>query len=48
VRGTVWLTEDRCGGTYTRVKRGVVAVDDFARNRTVLVRAGKSYFAKRR
>jgi hypothetical protein len=48
VRGTVWLTEDRCGGTYTRVKRGVVAVDDFAAKRTVLVRAGKSYFAKRR
>ena len=26
VRGTKWLTEDRCNGTLVRVKRGVVAV----------------------
>jgi hypothetical protein len=48
VRGTVWLTEDRCDGTYTRVKRGVVAVDDFVTDRSVVLRAGKSYFAAAR
>jgi hypothetical protein len=29
VRGTRWLTEDRCDGTLTRVRRGVVEVEDF-------------------
>jgi len=29
VRGTRWLTEDRCDGTITRVVRGEVLVDDF-------------------
>jgi hypothetical protein len=29
VRGTRWLTEDRCDGTLTRVSRGVVEVEDF-------------------
>lgn len=29
VRGTKWLTEDRCDGTVTRVERGVVVVEDF-------------------
>jgi hypothetical protein len=29
VRGTRWLTEDRCDGTLTRVARGTVEVEDF-------------------
>ena len=29
VRGTKWLTEDRCNGTLFRVKRGSVTVRDF-------------------
>jgi hypothetical protein len=29
VRGTRWLTEDRCDGTLTRVVRGTVEVEDF-------------------
>lgn len=29
VRGTRWLTEDRCDGTLTRVVRGEVSVEDF-------------------
>ena len=45
VRGTVWTTVDRCDGTLTTVKRGRVAVRDFRRRRTVVVRAGKSYLA---
>ena len=46
VRGTKWLTEDRCNGTLVRVKRGVVAVRDFARKKTVIVKKGKSYLAR--
>jgi len=48
VRGTRWLVEDRCNGTLTRVTKGRVAVRDFVRKRTVIVRAGKQYLAKRR
>jgi hypothetical protein len=29
VRGTRWLTEDRCDGTLTKVVRGTVDVEDF-------------------
>jgi hypothetical protein len=46
VRGTTWETVDRCDGTLTRVRRGKVAVRDFRRRKTILVRAGKSYLAR--
>jgi uncharacterized repeat protein (TIGR01451 family) len=46
VRGTVWLTAERCDGSLTTVRRGVVAVYDKVKKKTVLVRAGKSYLAK--
>jgi hypothetical protein len=46
VRGTVWTITDRCDGTLTAVKRGRVAVRDFRRKRTIVVRAGKSYLAR--
>jgi hypothetical protein len=45
VRGTIWLTEDRCDGTLVVVKRGVVSVLDRVHHRTVLVTAGHSYLA---
>ena len=48
VRGTTWVTTDRCDGTLTKVTRGRVAVRDFRRKRTVVVRAGKSYLARAR
>ena len=48
VRGTTWEVADRCDGTLTKVTRGKVAVRDFRRGRTVLVRAGKSYLARAR
>jgi hypothetical protein len=48
VRGTRWLTEDRCGATLTRVAAGAVAVRDRLRHRTVIVRAGHSYLARTR
>jgi streptogramin lyase len=47
VRGTIWLTQDTCKSTTVRVRRGVVAVFDQVRRKTVLVRAGKSYTARR-
>jgi hypothetical protein len=46
VRGTRWLTEDRCDGTLTRVTNGAVVVRDFKRHRSVVVRAGHSYLAR--
>jgi hypothetical protein len=46
VRGTIWATADRCDGTLVRVRRGAVIVSDFPRNKTVTVRAGRSYLAK--
>ena len=48
VRGTVWITADRCDGTLTTVKRGKVAVRDFRRKRTITLRTGKSYLARAR
>ncbi len=48
VRGTRWLTEDRCDGTLTRVTDGAVVVRDLARHRRVVVRAGHSYLARKR
>jgi hypothetical protein len=46
VRGTIWLVEDRCEGTLTRVRRGTVQVRDFKRKKTVTVKAGHSYLAR--
>ena len=46
VRGTVWTATDSCAGTLTAVKRGKVAVRDFRRKKTIVVTAGKRYFAK--
>jgi sugar lactone lactonase YvrE len=46
VRGTTWETIDRCDGTLTKVRRGVVVVRDFRKRRKITVRAGKSYLAR--
>jgi CSLREA domain-containing protein len=46
--GTKWLVEDRCDSTLTRVARGRVSVRDFAKKKTVTVKAGKKYVARRR
>ncbi len=48
VRGTRWLVQDSCAGTLTKVTKGVVAVRDNVRRRTIVLRAGKSYLAKPR
>ena len=47
VRGTRWVVIDRCDGTLTRVARGTVTVRDLVRKRTVVVRAGKQYLARK-
>jgi hypothetical protein len=46
VRGTIWLTEDRCNGTLTQVTKGKVAVFDFGLSKRVTVRSGHSYLAR--
>jgi hypothetical protein len=46
VRGTIWTIADRCDGTLTSVRRGVVSVLDLPHHRTVLVKAGHSYLAR--
>jgi hypothetical protein len=46
VRGTIWLVEDRCEGTFTRVVRGTVRVRDLRRKKTVRVKAGQTYLAR--
>src|SRR4051794_11489805 len=43
VRGTKWLTVDRCDGTLTRVAHGAVVVKDRHTHRAVVVKAGHSY-----
>lgn len=48
VRGTKWLVEERCSGTFTRVARGIVSVRDFGRHKTVLVKAPRTYLARNR
>jgi hypothetical protein len=45
IRGTTWLTDDRCDGTLARVTAGKVGVRDFVKNKTIVVKKGKSYFA---
>jgi hypothetical protein len=47
VRGTRWLVQDRCTSTTTRVRVGSVTVRDRVRGRTVIVRAPRSYTARR-
>jgi hypothetical protein len=46
VQGTFWLTDDRCDGSWTSVKQGVVTVHDFTKNKTVRLHAGQGYLAK--
>ena len=48
VRGTTWLVADGCRTTTTRVRRGSVRVRDFALRRTIVLRRGDRYVARRR
>jgi hypothetical protein len=42
-----WLVRDTCAGTLTRVREGEASVRDKVRHRTVTVRAGQRYTARR-
>jgi uncharacterized repeat protein (TIGR01451 family) len=48
IRGTFWLSQDRCDGTLTQVIEGTVEVLDTVRNKIVSVAAGQSYLAAAR
>jgi hypothetical protein len=45
VRGTEWLTADRCDGTLTRVTKGKVLVRERGTGRSKLLHKGESFFA---
>lgn len=45
VRGTDWGVRDRCDGTLTVVRNGVVQVRDFVLGVNVVVRGGQTYLA---
>lgn len=45
IRGTTWLTDDRCDGTLVRVKKGAVTVRDFPKKKTLILKAPKRYLA---
>ena len=46
IRGTKWLTADRCDGTHVRVTRGALGVVDPPNRREISVRAPRSYLAR--
>jgi hypothetical protein len=46
VRGTYWLTRDRCDGTLVKVNQGVIQVNDLPKRTQATVRAPRSYLAK--
>jgi hypothetical protein len=46
VRGTYWVTVDRCDGTLTSVRSGMVSVRAVHARRAVLVTSGHSYLAR--
>jgi hypothetical protein len=48
IRGTKWLVTDRCDSTTTKVTQGLVTVRDNVRHKSVVVRKGHSYVARRK
>ena len=48
VRGTKWLTEDRCNSTKISVKRGTVVVRDFVKRKNKIVKKGQSYVVRKK
>jgi hypothetical protein len=45
IRGTKWLTDDRCDGTLVRVAMGAVTVRDIPRKKSLALKAPKRYLA---
>jgi hypothetical protein len=46
VRGTLWLTEDRCDGTLFKVREGAITVKAKGKRKPIVLRAGKRYLAR--
>jgi hypothetical protein len=46
VRGTKWGVRNRCDGTLTIVREGVVAVTDFVTHKTIVLHTGQRFLAK--
>jgi hypothetical protein len=46
VRGTEWITQDRCDGTLTHVLHGTVTVRPHGARHSVTITAGHSYLAR--
>ena len=46
VRGTEWFTEDRCDGTFVKVRKGIVQVQDFKKRKRINLKARRSYLAR--
>jgi hypothetical protein len=46
IRGTIWLTQDRCDGSLTTAVDDVVDVVDFVKNSTITLQPGQSYLAQ--
>jgi hypothetical protein len=47
VLGTIWSIADRCDGTLTRDVTDSVLVNDFVRHKTIVLRPGQSYLARK-
>ena len=48
LRGTTWLTSDRCDGTLIRVTAGRVIVRDLVKKRNITLKKGQRYLARAR
>jgi hypothetical protein len=46
VRGTAWLTADRCDGTLFKVRKGAISVKAKGERRRKVLRAGERYLAR--
>jgi hypothetical protein len=47
IRGTKWLVKDTCKTTLTRSIKGTVVVRDLVKHRTVTLKSGQRYVARR-
>jgi hypothetical protein len=47
IRGTKWLVKDSCKGTLTVSQQGTVVVRDLVKRRTVTLKSGQRYLARR-
>jgi hypothetical protein len=47
VRGTKWLVKDTCKSTLTVAQRGTVVVRDLVKRKTVTLKSGQRYLARR-